>query len=32
MRVWERIIVLAFAALIASEWLARRATIRFHGE
>jgi molybdate transport system permease protein len=25
-------IVLAFAALLASEWLARRATIRFHGE
>jgi molybdate transport system permease protein len=25
-------IVLALAALIASEWLARRATIRFHGE
>jgi molybdate transport system permease protein len=25
-------IALALAALIASEWLARRATIRFHGE
>ena len=25
-------IVLAFAALIASEWLSRRAAIRFHGE
>jgi molybdate transport system permease protein len=25
-------IVLAFAALFASEWLARRATVRFHGE
>ncbi len=25
-------IALAFAALIASEWLARRAAIRFHGE
>jgi len=25
-------IVLAFAALFASEWLGRRATIRFHGE
>ena len=25
-------IVLAFAALLASEWLARRAAIRFHGE
>jgi molybdate transport system permease protein len=25
-------IALAFAALVASEWLARRATIRFHGE
>jgi molybdate transport system permease protein len=25
-------IVLAFAALLASEWLARRASIRFHGE
>ncbi len=25
-------IVLALAALIASEWLARRAAIRFHGE
>jgi molybdate transport system permease protein len=25
-------IVLAFAALFASEWLARRAAIRFHGE
>jgi molybdate transport system permease protein len=25
-------IVLAFAALIASEWLARRAAIRFHGD
>ena len=25
-------IVLAFAALIASEWLARRASVRFHGE
>jgi molybdate transport system permease protein len=25
-------IALAFAALVASEWLARRAAIRFHGE
>jgi molybdate transport system permease protein len=25
-------IALAFAALLASEWLGRRATIRFHGE
>jgi molybdate transport system permease protein len=25
-------IVLAFAALFASEWLARRASVRFHGE
>ena len=25
-------IVLAFAALIASEWLGRRATMRFHGD
>jgi molybdate transport system permease protein len=25
-------LVLAFAALIASEWLSRRAAIRFHGE
>jgi molybdate transport system permease protein len=25
-------IVLSFAALLASEWLARRAAIRFHGE
>jgi molybdate transport system permease protein len=25
-------IALAFAALVASEWLARRATFRFHGE
>src|ERR1700722_12926938 len=25
-------IVLAFAALVASEWLSRRAAIRFHGE
>jgi molybdate transport system permease protein len=25
-------IILAFAALVASEWLARRAAIRFHGE
>src|SRR5208282_5038488 len=25
-------IVLSFTALIASEWLARRAAIRFHGE
>src|SRR5579863_588150 len=25
-------IVLSFAALLASEWLARRATVRFHGE
>jgi molybdate transport system permease protein len=25
-------VALAFAALIASEWLARRAAIRFHGE
>ncbi len=25
-------IVLAFAALLASEWLARRAAIRFHGD
>jgi molybdate transport system permease protein len=25
-------IVLAFAALLASEWLARRASVRFHGE
>ncbi len=25
-------IILAFAALFASEWLGRRATVRFHGE
>jgi hypothetical protein len=25
-------LVLALGALIASEWLARRAAIRFHGE
>jgi molybdate transport system permease protein len=25
-------IILALAALIASEWLARRAGMRFHGE
>jgi molybdate transport system permease protein len=25
-------IVLALAALIASEWVSRRATIRFHGD